>query len=189
MKNYDIRICSCGRIHALPYKTLEETVYSNGENNKDIALICGRCGKIQIIGADYVPNYFDDPKHPMVYDCYTRDFYCDSIREITPESFDKPTKIFYSKGYGVPMMSGEYATAYDCKFSDMTYPDLYELDRRDITPENVHQFIEDYNTKRTTVNMARFIRETPDDVLKDVSNRLIDQFDWKDTEYENKWNS
>ena len=48
-------------------------------------------------------------------------------------------------------------------------------------------FIDEYIHDRTTVNMNRFINETPDDVLDELSNYLIDGLDWKGTKFEKEW--
>ena len=48
-------------------------------------------------------------------------------------------------------------------------------------------FIDKYNHDRTTVNMDRFINETPDDILAELSTYYIDGLDWKGTKFEKEW--
>jgi arsenate reductase-like glutaredoxin family protein len=60
--------------------------------------------------------------------------------------------------------------------------------RADDTMDEVKQFIKDYNHDRTTVNMERFTRETPDEILEELSNYWIKAFNWKGTKYEKEWN-
>lgn len=191
MKKYNIEICGCGKIHAIPETVIKETVLSGEENNKDIALVCGGCGKIKIIGANYVPDcYGDSEEAQYIYDCYDYEFahLTDEFAPLKAELFNKKaTEIYYDKGYRVPMMTGEYANGYFTHgggFEDMTYPDFYVLDRVDITIPEVRKWLEEYRKNRKTVNMDRFIEETPDDVLESVSCYYIEQFDWTGTKYE-----
>lgn len=48
------------------------------------------------------------------------------------------------------------------------------------------KFNDEYNRDRSTVNMRRFINETPDDVLKELANYAIDGLDFAGTKYERK---
>ena len=50
-------------------------------------------------------------------------------------------------------------------------------------------FINEYTHDRTTVNMDRFIRETPEDMLEEISHHSIEGFNGKGTKWETKWNS
>ena len=193
MKKYNIEICGCGRIHAIPENVVKETVLSGEGNNKDIALVCGGCGKVKIIGADYVPNCYKDDEEPQyIYDCYSYDVNFDNFTPLTTDLtkadlFKKETELFYDKGYEVPMMTGEYANGYFTYgggFEDMTYPDFYVLDRVHITIPEVRKWLEEYRKNRKTVNMERFLEETPDDVLESISCYYFEQFDWKGTPFE-----
>lgn len=187
MKKYDIRICSCGRVHAIPYKTVTDTCYSNENKNQDIALICGRCGKMTIMGADFGPDFYDESNDKGIYDCYSYNKEFNEVTEITPELFNKPTKVMYSKGYGVPMMTGEYASGYYCNgFVDMVYPDFMEIEKINTTMDDVKRWIATFRKNGHTVNMDRLIHEFPDDVVEELSHYLISGLDWKGTKYEHK---
>lgn len=183
---YDVRICSCGRIHVVD----SEKAYKALEENSDTILICAGCGSATLFGADIVPDYDDIEKE--VYELYSRSFSNDKSTEITEDIFKdgsnkKVKSILYSQGIKVPMKNGEYASSYfDGKFSSLTYPDLYKIDRDDITAKEVREFISDFNRNRTTVDMERFIDETPDDVLESVSKYFISGFDWTGTKYESR---
>ena len=49
------------------------------------------------------------------------------------------------------------------------------------------KFNDEYNRDRSTVNMRRFINETPDDVLKELANYAIDdQISLEQSTKENK---
>lgn len=187
MRKHEIKICKCGRIHAIKNEKLN-TVF---KENKNLLLICGGCGLASLIGADTEPDYIHPEKE--VYMMYTSDFSTtDEIIDVSSFESDDHKKgiyeIFYSQGYKVPMMTGMYATDYFCgHFSDRWYPDFYHIQRKDITVKEIMEFIEKYNHDRTTVNMQRFINETPNEILEDVSCYLIDGFNWKDTIYEKEW--
>lgn len=187
-RKFEIAICKCGRIHALDRDMVEETCYTNGYDNKDLALICGGCGKITLIGANYGPNMYmepdDDDEDVMCYDCYTEEFKPRTCIELTPEAFNKSTKIVYDEGYKVPMKTGEYATRYyNGRFSDMTYPFFTEIERVDTTMDDVREFIDKFRTDRITVNMDNLVKELPDEVLTELSDYFIDAFDWTSTPY------
>ena len=187
-RKYDIRICGCGRIHAIPKEKIDEVL----ENNKEFLLICAACGYTTLIGADIAINWNDPAK--KCYEMYTRSFSLYENREINDNIFkgsetEKAVgKILYSHGVKVPMKTGQYATDYfNGRFSDRWYPDFYKIQRTDITVKEIMDFIDEYTHDRTTVNMNRFINETPDDVLDELSNYLIDGLDWKGTKFEKEW--
>lgn len=88
------------------------------------------------------------------------------------------------------MMTGQYATDYfNGRFSDRWYPDFYKIQRKDITVKEIMKFIDEYKHDRTTVNMDWFIKQTPEDMLFEISCYMIDGFDWSGTKFENGWNS
>lgn len=188
-KKFDIRVCGCGRIHAIPYEDVVKQCYTGEDNNGDIALICGRCGKMTIIGADYGPSWDDDSDG--AYNCYSMDKTVDIGKtvEITPKLFSKKTKVLYSAGYPVPMMSGEYATSYNnyAGFTDFTVPSFYEIQRTDISAEEILKWIENKQKASHTVNMRALINSLPEDVCEELSHYGIDGLDWTGTKYELKF--
>lgn len=191
MSKYDIRICKCGRIHMIDNDKIDRAL----EHDKNFVLICGGCGHGILIGADIEPDWFEPGKD--CYIMYTGEFSRYSDKSVFASDFESTEQhkgieeIFYSHGVKVPMMTGMYATDYSCDggFSDRWYPDFYKIQRKDITVEEIMKFIDEYNHNRTTVNMERFIRETPDDMLEDISRYLIKGFNWKGTKWETKYNS
>lgn len=127
MSKYDMRICKCGRIHMV----LKEKIKNAVENNKNLLLICGGCGSIEVIGADVQPDWVEPDKN--CYMMYTTDFspYKDAIISIS--DFDPTNRhkgideIIYSHGLKVPMKTGEYATSYSGGwFADMICPDFWK---------------------------------------------------------------
>lgn len=181
-RKYDIKICSCGHIHAIPVEKIDTAV----NNDKDLLLICGHCGAATLIGADVITS-----SNKKRYMMYNRDFSSHESSSIGKDIFDGTEtqkavqEIFYSHGYGVPMKTGYNATDYmDGVFYDNSYPLIYEIQRNDITPEEIFSYFAEYDHKRSTVNMGMFIRLTPDDVLQELSGYLIDGLDWSGTKYE-----
>ena len=189
-KKYDMRICKCGRIHMVDEDKLENAL----ENNKNLLLICGGCGTATLIGADIEPDW-DEPDKDcyMMYSC---EFSSNENKSIATADFESTEhhkgieEIVYSHGIKVPMMTGMYATDYNNgRFSDRWYPDFYKIQRSDVTVKEIMDFIDEYSHDRTTVNMDRFIRETPEDILEEISHYMIDGFNWKGTKWETEWNS
>lgn len=191
MKNkYEMRICKCGRFHMVEYTKLKTAI----NNNKNLLLICAGCGKATIIGADTELDYYEPGKPSYVmYACDFSD-YDDRIINVSDFTSTKTNKgieeIIYSHGYRVPMMSGMYATDYSYgEFSDRWYPDFYKIQRSDITVKEIMEFIDTYTHDRTTVNMNRFIRETPDEILDEISRFMIKGLNFRGTKWETEWNS
>ena len=189
-RKYDIRICKCGRIHMVPNGKLDKAL----ENNKNLLLVCGGCGAAALIGADIEPDWNEPDKD--CYMMYSINFSPYRDTTISASDFESTEikkgieKIIYSHGIKVPMMTGQYATDYsNGRFSDRWYPDFYKIQRKDVTVNEIMTFIDEYTHDRTTVNMNRFILETPEDMLEEISHYLIDGFDWKGTKWETEWNS
>lgn len=189
-RKYDMRICKCGRIHMVDNNKLDKAL----ENNKNLLLICGGCGAATLIGADIEPDWNEPDK--KCYMMYSGDLSSYEDKSITDADFESTEhhkgidEIIYSHGIKVPMMTGQYATDYyNGIFSDRWYPDFYKIQRKDVTVNEVMDFIDEYNHDRTTVNMKRFIHETPEDMLEEISHYMIDGFNWKGTKWETEWNS
>lgn len=130
------------------------------------------------------------------YMMYSGDFSAYENKSITVSDFESTEnhkgieEIIYSHGIKVPMMTGQYATDYyNGRFSDRWYPDFYKIQRNDITVKEIMDFIDEYTNDRTTVNMNRFIHETPEDILEEISHYSVDGFNWKGTKWETEWNS
>lgn len=188
-RKYDMRICKCGRIHMIDNEKLNTAL----ESNKNLLLICAGCGTATLIGADIEPDWNELEKD--CYVMYAEDFSSYKDRNINVSDFESTDlqkgiqEIIYSHGIKVPMMTGQYATDYfNGKFFDRWYPDFYKIQRRDITGDEVMKFIDEYNYDRTTVNMIRFIQDTPHDILEEISHYHIEGFNWKGTKWETEWN-
>lgn len=187
-RKYDMRICKCGRIHMVSNEKIDKAL----EDNKNLLLICGGCGKAVIIGANIESEY--NRPNKSCYMMYASDFsnYKDANISVSDfestENYKGISEIVYSHGIKVPMKTGRYATNYyNGSFSDIWYPDFYKIQRKDITVKEVMDFIDEYSSDRTTVDMDRFISETPDEMLKVISQYWIEGFDWKGTKWEQKF--
>lgn len=187
---YDMRICKCGRIHMIDYNKLDKAL----ENNKNLLLICGGCGNATLIGADITADW-DDPDGNC-YMIYSNNFSLYGNKSITANDFKSTEEckgieeIIYSHGLTVPMMTGMNATDFDNgNFFDRWHPDFWKIQRNNITVEEIMDFIDKYMHDRTTVDMNRFIHETPEDMLEEISRYSIDGLNWKGTKWETRWNS
>ena len=176
MNKYHMQICSCGRIHMIDIGKINKTY----EENKNLLLICAGCGEATLIGADKQSDPLDSNK--SCYFSYAIPFSKNQDQTICDYMFDSIrldgmkalSEILYSHGYKVAMMTGRYATCYIAgRFFDYSY-DNYTT-KRPIS-----------ETDRSLVNMKRFISDTPDDILKEISRYWIEGFDWTGTKWEQK---
>lgn len=189
-RKYDVHVCSCGRIHLVPIEKTDKAI----SKNKNLLFICSSCGAAKIIGADEEYDEFEPGKKCyMMYSCSFSPYKSASI---TTKSFYKNQKnkgiseIYYSHGVKVPMNNGFYATEYhNGRFYDgRVIFNLYEIDRPDVTAEEVQAFIKKAREDASTVNMDRFIRETEEKYLKAISCLYIEGFNWENTPYKHKYN-
>jgi hypothetical protein len=106
MRNYDLHICKCGRIHMVS----EEKINNALMVNKDLLVICAGCGKAIKIGADIEEDWFEPDKD--CYMMYTKDVTDNEDISFTSKSFETTeeekgiSEIIYSQGYKVPMKTG-----------------------------------------------------------------------------------
>lgn len=187
MSKYDIRVCKCGKIHATPKSKIVEAV----EKDKSLLLICASCGNATVIAADRETDHYGNTR----YDMLSYRFAPYTSTSITKTDFDRQegktefNEILYSHGYKVPMNTGNYANDFFAgKFTDTTGPELDKLLRNDVTAEAVAEFVKNHTEESTTVDMNRFIRETPEDVLDELSNYAYQCFNWKGSKFKKKWN-
>ena len=188
---YDMRICRCGRIHMIDNNRINSAL----KKNKNLLLICAGCGAATLIGADVEMDWTVQGKEKTeeIYMMYSNEFSASEDSINTPADFKTTDnhkgieEIIYSQGLKVPMMSGQYATDYfNGIFSDRWHPDFYKIQRDDITVKEIMNFIDEFNRDRTTVNMDRFIYESPEDMLDEISRYSIKGFNWAGTKWESK---
>ena len=189
MKKYEVRFCSCGHIHLIPTGKIDNAI----ENDKELLFICGDCGAAVLIGAE---KEYDFDTREDCYMMYSYDFSSYDSKEITKESFGQNdnskaiSEVYYSHGIKIPMMNGFYATFYQdgIFYDNRLIFNMYEIDRPDVTAEEVQKFIKRSKEEMKTVNMRRFISENSEDVLEEISNYYIKGLDWTGTKYKKNYN-
>ena len=182
---YSVRFCRCGRIHAIDTARVDKAL----ENDKDLLLICGGCGVATLIGGDTVANC--DGKGNNGYLMYATTFSHNSDASIGTASFESEEgckgieEIVYSHGIRVPMKTGEYANSYHAgRFYDSSCPELWKIQRRNVTAAEVIAFVDEYQAKSRIVNMEQFIHETPEELLNAISAYAADGLDWSGTKWD-----
>lgn len=184
---YDIHICSCGRIHFVRMRDVTCALTAN----KELAVVCGGCGKVRITGANKgYDEYFEK-------DCF--DMYRYNLQdktEITRTQFKAGPrgkmlyKILYSEGIRVPMETGYFATKYNCnRFADLQYPDFLTETMRQMGVFDFSEFQKQYEKWRddmNSVNMYRLVYNSgmTEDQLEQLSCLYMPEtFDWTDFPY------
>lgn len=148
--------CSCGHIHVVSGKDYSDAIEAGKEN----LLICGNCGATYILGAEEAEGGYSLYRHEIPQNLMTSE---NNYSTDLTDYLKKFYKVNYSVGYGVPMISGYFADKYfGGRFRDSTHDDDQQVD------------------------MSRFLRITPDHVLKMVSQYCIRAFNWSNTKYERK---
>lgn len=196
-KNKEMRICKCGKIHFINEDDINQAL----DEDKEVLLICARCGQSFLIGGYEFYDEMSDLNRKS-YMMYTSELYCkngkvelekidfnEDYRGIGDLTHSKPFyKIIYSEGIRVPLKNGNYANHYFADiFSDMEYPDfLLRISPKYITKDEIFKYIEDWKVNRRTVDMERFIFENKSEDLDVISCYLINAFDWEGTPYK-KW--
>ena len=148
-KKFDVRFCNCGRIHLVDWDSIDNAI----DNNKEILLICGGCGRASRIGAD---DYFDEGKAMYTIELTHegKDHVIIDERNFSDNTdpsekyFPKFTKIIYSNGIRIPMKNGYYATSY--------FNGIWQDTRRDYI----------------NFNEARLLRKSVADVQKEYEENL-----------------
>lgn len=186
---YDIRICTCGRIHVLPIEKLDKAL----AEEKNLIFICKKCGMSLIIGGDYIKDSEYDLDG---YNMYSSEM-MEDVNIINKESFENTdnhkgiSEIILDKGYPVPMNNGSNANSYsNGRFYDYSRPDFNAwYFKENEKPKEIFKAINNFITESSTVNMKQLIRLLPDDILKELSRFVIDGLNWKGTKWETEWNS
>ena len=183
----ELRICSCGRLHFID----SEIIHTALQNDKDVLMICGRCGKATMIGADRMPDYWGGTDKE-VFDMYSyhagdEDFILDAWRFENTNAKKGIYKVIYSVGKGVMMESGSYAREFFYgRFADTWYPDFYHIERKDITVKEIMNFLDKWRHDRVKVNRNYLLRELTDEEAEILSYYAIEGLDWTGTKYERK---
>ena len=198
-RKYHVLICSCGGIHFLPADKIDEAII----NGKNFVCVCGKCGKIHVIGADEFVDEFDSEGktaysmyHYVPNDTWNSDEYrFGDIKEIASDNhsdfkFYNDT-VYYSKPVPVYMMSGNKADHYlsNNSFADFSSFYLDFMGDDTATIEEARSEVNDKCRLAMTVNMPRLIDSLTDDQCKALSSLVINNLDWVGTEYEDPWHT
>ena len=100
MRKYDINVCKCGVIHAIPNEKIEKAL----KKQKPLLTICGNCGVASLRGGDEDVDFDGNPCYMM----YRRDFTYNDSESINKDNIDQYSEVYYDKGYKV-MMNGALA--------------------------------------------------------------------------------
>lgn len=181
----ELRTCICGRLHFVDTDIINEALHLD----KNVLLICGRCGRATMIGADREPDYWggsDEEVFNMYsYNAGDGDCLIDAWHFENHSDFKGIHKLIYSVGKGVPMETGDYANTYIYgRFEDNWHPDFYHIKHDNVTVEEILKFISQWEKDKKTVNMARLLREYTDEELKLISGFHFEGMDWSGTKYD-----
>lgn len=191
-RKYDIRICSCGRIHFVLNSEIDAAL----EADKELWLVCGGCGRTTRIGAYIEHDWTSDDPNKMIYNMYSFEYGEHKDYELTIDSFAATDnhkgiyKVLHSVGERPVMMTGMHATHYFApagRFEDNWYPDFWKIQRTDITKDEILQFIKDWEKDHVTVNMNQLLRMLDEDKLEALSAYMINGLNWVGTKYEREW--
>ena len=188
MGKFDVRFCKCGRIHFIENNLIDEAL----EQDKNLMFVCGGCGSVLLIGADRETDWNDSNK--TIYNMYT--FEKAEEQQIWDTSLfdgsDKKkavSKIFYSKGIQVMMMTGYFAKSFEHgigRFQDIWYPDFWRIPNN-ATAEDYKAFIEQWKNDSVTVNMSYLLRTLTEEQAEALSGYVIEGLNWKGTKFEKQW--
>ncbi len=161
MKKYDVRFCSCGRVHFIENKTLEKIC---DEQDQEILFICGRCGATSRIGLD---DYMDGKAW---YSITLNDAKID-------DGLSRIGLIIHSRGEQIRMETGGEATYHGDIFID------WETQK----PEGVD--VVEWEKKRRTVNTQHTINWIRNDDKLDALSCYAVKIDWTGTKFEKDFHS
>lgn len=184
MKN-NMLICNCGRIHMLDMDKVKKII----EKNRYILIICSGCGrvaKIQDIGISSGSHNVSTTHFEGFHRCNNTEIALSNF--VQNNTYACIGKIYYNNGIKVPMKSGSYAASYyDGVFSDVDFH-LTQIQKDNITVEEIQEMINRYDHDKTVVDMFSFIHDNTDNDLDEISRHDISSFNWKGTKYEKNMN-
>jgi len=163
MEKYDVRFCSCGRVHFINQEKVNQAI----ENEKQVLVICNNCGNSFVIGAD---KSYDEYLDQEIYNMYSF-----GMRDTEVNDLSKIDSIVFTAGEQIRMMTGGAATYQGDCFID------WETKK----PDNIS--IGEWGKMQKTVNTQHTINWIKDeDKLEQMSNYVVG-IDWKGTKYEKAW--
>lgn len=195
MRNLEMRICKCGRIHF--YST--ELLNSLLEEDKELVLICSHCGDVTHIGADKEPMQFWDETAGEDEICFNMYSWNEESGEITEDRFNPEImkekgkrvigKVLIDKGISVMMRTGYMANGYqNGRFYDNWYPDFLFNHSPNADLAYFTKQIAEWEEKRKTAIMPALLQQLSDEQAEILSGCCIDGLDWTGTKWANEWN-
>lgn len=180
-RKFDMHVCRCGRLHFVKNEDINLALNAN----KELLLVCGRCGEATAIGANR--TYEDENKECfMMYSHSAQEsFVIDAESFLNTKAKKGYSKVIYDMGVPVPMMTGYNANSH-CGdfFYDTTAPEWWKIQRRGITVEEIQKFISDFQKASMTVNMPLLLRNLTEEQAECASCYAISAFDWSGTPYQ-----
>lgn len=193
MKKLEVSICNCGRIHFYSSELLDKLL----EEEKELVLVCSRCGHTMHIGADIESAmFFDEEADPedIAYNMYS---YSLENEEFDASNFDKEAmkmegkrtigKIIIDEGVGVKMDTG-YMADYFGANGFVDYGSKFDRRKKYASLEELESDLDDYDKQRHQVCMKYLLRKLTDEQAEILSCSLIKNLDWSGTKWENSWN-
>jgi len=176
-KRYDVRFCSCGRIHIMPFDELDWL--SEDHKNRRIIRICANCGKAIVT---FLTENFDNGF----------DVNCCDLDDHKVEVWNN-TKIYYSRGIIVYMKSRNEADSFqaNCFANCKEWEQMMNSSPNGLCPiyeaEKQRQDWATVDTERLINNIKWSYKDDADNILKSISGYGV-RIHWKGTEYETEWN-
>ena len=189
MNKLEVRICKCGRLHFYQNELLDKLL----EEEKELVLICSRCGNVMHIGADIEPaSFFYEDANPeeIVFNMYSSNT---KNEEISQENFNQELmnsenkrtigKIIIDEGIGVYMNTGYTADYYgNDGFAD--YGSTFDRVKKYTSLEVLERDLNDYEKRRVQVKMKNLLETLTDDQADALSCFRINGLDWTGTKWE-----
>lgn len=186
-KGLNMVICSCGRIHFYSNSLLGKIL----DDEKELVIICSRCGDAIHIGAHKEPNiYAESEDEPKI--CFNMYQHVEKNEVINKGSFNKRLnddkgrstigQIFIDEGVGVPMETG-YNANYRSSEGFVDYDSHFEITRKYETVNEIIEDMEAYDKKRHQVRMDRLVSLLNDEQCEVLSHYYIKNLDWSGTKW------
>lgn len=189
MKNLDMKICNCGRIHFYSNSLLDKIL----DDEKELVIICSNCGDTIHIGANKEIDMYAENDDEGEHYCYNMYAYIQKNEVITKESFNKRLnsekghstigQIIVDEGVGVPMETG-YNASYRTPDGFADYNSHFELTKKYETVEEITKAMEEYDNKRHQVRMDELIKRLDDAEAETLSKYYIKDLDWTGTKWQ-----
>lgn len=189
MGKIDMKFCRCARIHFYSNDLLSQLL----NDEKELVLICSKCGDVIHIGADKEPATLYDESADSDDFSFSMYSYHEEKEEITKDNFvpavmnrrGKRTigKIIIDEGIGVPMMTGFDANYKNCSGFVDTHSNFIRLKTYSSVAE-MEKDMTEYDEMRVKVNMDCLLKKLTDEQADVLSKYYIKGLDWSGTKFQ-----